>query len=288
MKKIQYIFAAFALAASLCFVSCQKEEENNTPEENPSGVDYFADLEPSTETENRHAILEEYTGVNCGYCPDGHRISRDLAQQYEGRYFAINIHQGSFANKYTTQWGNALANQAGIDSYPSGTINRHVFSGSMSQSRGYWAQRVNYITNRTSCVNLAARCVVDTTSREMQICVKGRYTAKSDSATNMLNIALLQDSILGPQSDPNNYNAADHVGSKYRHMHMLRDLITDQWGDEITTTKRGDTFEKRYTYQIPEKISDEKVVLKDIEVIVFVALGRSEITTGIKADIILK
>lgn len=288
MKKFQYVLAAFALATSLCFVSCQKEEENNTPDENTSEVDYFADLEPSTESENRHALLEEFTGVNCGYCPDGHRISRELSQQYEGRFFAINVHQGYYASKYTTQWGDALANQAGVDGYPSGTVNRHIFNGAMAQNRGYWSQRVNYIVNRASCVNLAARCVVDTLTREMKICVKGRYTAKSDSLTNMLNIALIQDSILGSQSDPNNYNSADHVGNKYRHMHMLRDLITGQWGDEITTTRRGDTFEKRYTYQIPDKISNETVVLKDIEVLAFVALSHSEVTTCVKAEIIYK
>ena len=47
----------------------------------------------------------------------------------------INIHQGSFAGNnpdYKTDWGNALAGQTGLTGYPSGTINRRVFSGTTS------------------------------------------------------------------------------------------------------------------------------------------------------------
>ena len=87
----------------------------------------------STTPANKNVILEEYTGMNCPYCPDGHKIAQELMAANPDRLFAINIHQGSFANgtpNYKTQWGDALANQTGLTGYPSGTINRHVFSGS--------------------------------------------------------------------------------------------------------------------------------------------------------------
>ncbi|MBR4638602.1 MAG: hypothetical protein IKO81_08160, partial [Bacteroidales bacterium] len=66
----------------------------------------------STTPSNKNVVLEEYTGVNCTWCPDGHKRANQLKASHPGRVCLINIHQGSFAaNTYTTQFGNALANQ---------------------------------------------------------------------------------------------------------------------------------------------------------------------------------
>ena len=48
----------------------------------------------STEPANRNVILEEFTGRNCGYCTDGHRIANELMAAHPGRLWAINIHAG--------------------------------------------------------------------------------------------------------------------------------------------------------------------------------------------------
>ena len=78
-------------------------------------TDTIVSMTPS----NRNVVLEEYTGVNCQYCPDGHRRANELKAAYPDRVSVINIHQGSFANNtYTTQFGNALANQTGLEGYP--------------------------------------------------------------------------------------------------------------------------------------------------------------------------
>ncbi|MBR6491700.1 MAG: hypothetical protein IKT02_05130, partial [Bacteroidales bacterium] len=45
----------------------------------------------------RNVVLEEFTGRNCGYCTDGHRIANEIAASHPGRFWAVNIHAGSFA-----------------------------------------------------------------------------------------------------------------------------------------------------------------------------------------------
>ncbi|MEE0927498.1 MAG: hypothetical protein UH641_07840, partial [Bacteroidales bacterium] len=55
----------------------------------------------STEPANRNVIIEEYTGINCGYCPEGHKIVREYMEANPGRVFGINIHQGGYAAMYT-------------------------------------------------------------------------------------------------------------------------------------------------------------------------------------------
>lgn len=253
----------------------------------------------STEVSNKNVVLEEYTGINCGYCPDGHRIANEIAAAHPGRVFVINVHAGSYAaNTYTTQFGNALANQTGLTGYPAGTVNRHVYPDLLSPnetgthtvtdlSRGHWNTAAGRVMAETSPVNIAARGTLDWSTRELNITVQLYYTANEANSTNKLNVAILQDNVIGSQSGAS-YNPAQQVGSQYRHMHMLRHLITGQWGEDITTTTQGSFVEKTYTYTIPASLGSPNAIaakLEDLHFVAFVAQGQQEILTGCEVEI---
>ena len=162
----------------------------------------------STEVSNKNVVLEEYTGINCGYCPDGHKRANQLAAANPGRVFVINIHAGGYAaNTYTTQHGNTLQTTFGANSFPTGTVNRHTFTGysqgNFLMSRGDWASAASTIMSQTSPVNIAARGTLDWSTRELNITVQLYYTADEANATNKLNVAILQDNVIGSQSGAN-------------------------------------------------------------------------------------
>lgn len=243
----------------------------------------------STTPSNRNVLIEEYTGINCGFCPDGHRIANQIKASNPDRVSVINIHQGDYsASTYTTSFGNALANQVGISGYPTGTVNRHVFSGSKTEvDRGQWATRSNQIMNMASPVNIAAEATLDWTTRTLNIRVQLYYTGTQTVSSNALNIALLQDNVLGPQSGMN-YNPSQVVGNQYRHMHMLRHLITGQWGETISTIDQGTLVEKTYEYVVPEKLGSPnpiEAVLEDLTLVAFVCEGHQEVLTGMDVPI---
>jgi PKD repeat protein len=235
----------------------------------------------STEPQLKNAVLEEYTGIHCGYCPDGHAIAADLLANNPGRVVVLAIHQGSFANPspgepdYMTPWGDALASQAGISSYPSGTVNRHLFDGQSNtgMSRGDWTPSANIIMQETSPVNVGIQTSYEEATRELTVNVELYYTADAAEASNFINVALIQSHIFGPQSGGN-------AGDNYEHMHMLRDLITGQWGEEIFETSAGSFIEKTYTYTVPEDFNDVECVVEDCEIAVFVCETHQEILTG--------
>ena len=243
----------------------------------------FAQTFVSTTPANKNVVLEEYTGTNCGYCPDGHKIAQQLMAANPGRFFAINIHQGGYAGvdpNYTTQWGDALAAQYNINSYPSGTINRHTFGSSGVVDRSTWARYTDTIMGKPSPVNVAAQSTIDWNTRQLTVVVEVYYTANATNATNKLNIALLQDSIIGPQAGASNFNPDMMVGNQYMHMHMLRDFVTGQWGADIPTTTAGTFFTQTFTYNIPYNVKNVPIRLDDVEVFVYVAEGNKEILTG--------
>lgn len=251
----------------------------------------------STEPANKNVVIEEYTGINCGYCPDGHKRVREYEAANPGRVFGINIHAGSYAaNTYTTQWGNALMNQAQVTGFPSGTINRETFTyyddyygqtvTSMALGRGQFVSCGNEILAQTSFVNVAAQASIDATTRTMTVNVEAYYTADAETASNKLNVVLVQDSIIGPQSGASGNPSQVTSDGQYIHMSMLRDMITGQWGDDITAPEgstvipAGTLIQRTYTYNIPGSISNELVKLGHLRLIVFVAKDTKEIYTG--------
>ena len=51
----------------------------------------------STTPENKNAILEEFTGIYCVFCPDGHLIANNLKYSYPNDLFLLNLHTGGYA-----------------------------------------------------------------------------------------------------------------------------------------------------------------------------------------------
>ena len=234
----------------------------------------------TTEVTKKHAILEEFTGIHCGYCPDGHKIAAEILEENPGKAVVIAIHQGSYATPsagepdYRTEFGDAIAGQTGLTGYPSGTVNRHVFTGSNTAlSRSAWKSSCKQIMAEDSPVNVGIMSSYDAGTRQLTIDVELYYTADGPAGTNYINVALLQDSIYGPQS-------SGGAGNNYRHMHMLRYLITGQWGEAVTPVTAGTLITEQYTYVVPDNYRNIPALVEDMQVAVFVTKDHQEILSG--------
>lgn len=243
----------------------------------------FAQNLVSTEPMLKNALLEEFTGKGCTYCPDGHRIAKNIKANNPGRAFVIAVHAGSFAGgvpNYRTAFGEALANQSGLTGYPSGTVNRHIFSGTATAlSRTSWIGACNLIMQQMSPVNIGTASTYEASTRTLTVTVELYYTANAPVASNFINVALIQDSIYGPQTGGN-------AGNNYLHMHMLRHLLTGQWGDEVTTTTQGTFVTRTYTYVVPTAINDIPAIVPNMKVVAFVTEGHHEVYTATEVDAI--
>ncbi|MBR1769052.1 MAG: Omp28-related outer membrane protein [Bacteroidales bacterium] len=247
----------------------------------------------STEVQTRNVVIEEFTGVNCQYCPVGHDNVSDFAAQYPGRVVPINIHTGGYAAQYKTNYGSAIEGQSNLEGYPAGTLNRQTSgckTNNITPQGNSWQSTAVSFMNTASPVNVAATADIDVITRVMTIHVEIYYTSDVAQNGNLLNIALLQDNIIGPQIITSGYNAHQKTeDGQYIHMHMLRDMITGQWGDTIAKNNEGSinagTFiSKDYTYTIPQQLGINgdmwDVVLGNINLAVFVTdLSKSGCTS---------
>lgn len=247
--------------------------------------------------ENRTVLIEEFTGIKCGYCPTGHRMAADVMNAHPGQVMCINYHTSSYASgTYTTEYGDALDDQARVQGYPSGTVNRHEFSDKdrLAMFPDEYEKYAGQMLQMSAPVNIAANATIDRKTRHLTVNVSAYYTADANSeaanGTNSLNIAILQDNVLGPQSGKED-NPDYCEGDQYRHMHMFRHFLTGQWGEEISGITKGTEFTKTYEYDIPEKLGKEKpidAVLEDLRIVVFIAEGRTEVLNACEANVKLK
>ncbi len=70
-------------------------------------------------------------------------------------------------------------------------------------------------------------------------------------------------------------------------MHMLRDMLTGQWGIPIQNTSANSFFTTTLRYDIPESIRDIEMVLDHLQIVAFVAEGNTEIISGNNAEMIV-
>lgn len=240
----------------------------------------FAQNLVSTTPQNKKVVLEEFTGINCVFCPDGHAIAQAIKDQNPEDVILVSIHVGGFATPgngqpdFRTEFGAALANQSGLEGYPAGTVNRHVFTGNNTAlNRGQWSAAANQILQQESYVNIAGTAEIDALTNELTVTVEVYYTGDSPENTNKLNVALLQDNTLGPQ-------IGGGMGNNYVHMHRLVHFLTGQWGEDVTNTTEGSFEEFTFTYEIPAHFRNVDVIHEHLRVVAYLAEGNQEILTG--------
>jgi len=250
----------------------------------------FAQLPVSQNPEKKKIVLEEHTGKTCTFCPDGHKIANGLKEADPNNVFLINIHAGSYAAgtpNYRTDFGSAIASQTQLSGYPSGSINRFYFGYSQQQSptgatalgKGQWAQAAATAKTQDAIVNVACEASIDVSTNILSVTVQAYYTGTSTEGTNYLNVALTQDNIWGPQTGASNFwpEQIDPVTGLYQHNHMLRHMLTGQWGEAITTVSTGDLVTKTYTYTLPTFIGDVDIDISQLYIVAFMTETQQKI-----------
>lgn len=241
----------------------------------------------STSPANKIAIIEEFTGKNCTWCPDGHKIADQLKKDNPGKVFAINIHAGSFSPStppnYNTTVGTAIDAASGVTGYPAGSVNRK--DNPWAMGRNLWAGKVTTILGESSPVNVFVKSSVDYNTRMLTTEVEVYYTSNGPGTSNKLSVALLQNGILGPQSGMDKY-PEKIVGTQYMHDKMLRMHLTPgTWGEAITDITTGKYTKKTYSTVLPANINSIPLDIYSLEVVAFVSEANGNILSGHGAEV---
>ena len=289
-------------AASLMFASCSKEATTSTP---VVPVETFL---ASTTMGTRTALLEDFTGVRCGYCPDGH-VRAEAAQTALGKdkFIIMCVHAGGYATaaagwaNFTTAFGTSLVNQSSVAGYPAGTINRlpapdmgvkaqstTVLTG-LALNRGDWDPAGRFVNTMFAPANIGTSATFDAASRELTVKVDVYYVA-NETKPNNINVALLQSKLMAKQSgDPTPTDL-------YSQSHVLRHLITGQWGTPIADSLKveGSKVSRTFKYIVPADYNGTTatgggaVVIGDCSVVAFITRDKVDVVNAAETSITVK
>lgn len=242
MKKINTISCILA-AGLLLFAACDKIPADQYT----SGAGGSSNWENA----NVHRVyVEKYTGPKCSNCPDAD-ITLDAAHhQFGDRLIIISVNhpvgqgipypgQPDLRTDDGTTWDNAN----GINAIPTAFINRDIskqYSGSMSAIAADIETAINQAPQ--AGVEVTATATGDSISITVDV---EFYRQLSDGLT--LTLALTEDSLVYRQAH------GEEVIDDYVHNHMLRDVITDVWGNDIPM--EGNALEHKvghFTYVVTD------------------------------------
>ncbi len=233
-----------------------------------------ADEQPTwqvtTAVQPKNVLMEEFTGTGCYWCPDGHAVAERMKRVWPGRVFAVNVHTGSLAVGYTTKAGDEIGSYLDCESkgYPCGDVNRTDFGEGVLIMRNVWQMAADYVMNEDAPVNLLMQSHYDNDSRQLDIHVEGYFTG-TVTDDERLCVLLLQNNVWGYQNGPQS--------GDYCHMHMLRQALTDVWGDPIEEAAQGSYFARDYSLELPTFIGDVYTSPADMELVAFVSNGRTDV-----------
>jgi len=111
--------------------------------------------------QTKKVIIEDYTGLNCGWCPEGTVILEGL--QSNASCLPIAMHGGSFeptTSPLRTPEVNAIISAFTVTSFPGGCVNRVKYpttATTLQMGRGSWSPAYNVEKAKTAIASVSLR-----------------------------------------------------------------------------------------------------------------------------------
>ena len=207
--------------------------------------------------EHQKYLVEELTSHSCTYCPYGAELVKAMLKNHAD-VTAVCIHGNlSSQDPWNTSECDQLNSLFGLQSWPTGIINRiyDEKESVLARGFGYYPQYsemkadefYDIMQNESmpafATVDISAQA--DKENNKVNITVKGQgsVNAKTHLAGSSLTVYIIEEGILGQQLNLGTWE------NLYEHKHVLRDVVTNIVGDNIKWT--DDTnYENTYSVSI--------------------------------------
>ena len=174
---------------------------------------------------SKKAVVEDFTGTWCGYCP---RVSyaASLVEAQTDKVFVVGVHNG---DQMANGFGNALENMYNITGFPTAYIDRantwtYPEPNNVSQA----------LNAAQGTVDVGLAIETSLTGSNLDITISQGFLQ------NMTNVKLLvfvlEDGIIADQSNYTSYYGGASTILNFEHNGVLRYVATDIMGDTTTST----------------------------------------------------
>jgi hypothetical protein len=211
----------------------------------------------SAEADNfeRKVLLENFTTADCINCPNGHKAIENALSGIENVIWVCH-HAGYTVKNDPYQIDPSIDYTWFYDENgayaPAVMIDRHNFSTdlpnlvsvstpvmSITQATVSHCSQNRLDKEATISVNINKE--FNTATHNLKITVSGLTSEHFNLKNPTLSIFITEDSLISYQNGG---------GSKYRHDHVIREVVTQTWGDSLIFSSGA--YSKDYTIEVPE------------------------------------
>lgn len=235
----------------------------------------------ATYAQTKKVIIEDYTGLNCGWCPEGTVILEGLQASNPTNCLPIAIHTGSYEPPTSVLNAGAIGTDIittlGVTAFPNGAVDRKVLVGTtIAQGRGTWTNSFNTRKALAAIVSVSFSNMVDKGSGVYEADVNVKFTSAPAAGTPIVvNVYAIEDSIAATGSlQQHNYSTSIQGGasvlSPWFHNRTFRKALSgDAWG-WTTVIPATPVVNTTYTKHISLTV-DASWVVKNMNLIAYVA-----------------
>lgn len=207
----------------------------------------------------KRVLLEDFTGVRCVNCPAAAEVVAQLKELYGDRLIAMGIHGGNVMTypinpdiDFRTPEGKEWWDFFGFSYKPIGMVDR-IGAPDYPLNSSEWGAKVAAELEQEPVLAIGVQNTYDASSRTLNVKVSGKILAEQNEELFVV-VNLIENDIVGPQMTPAGLNA------EYVHKHVFRGTLDGKaWGQPVGEAPfaAGLTFEKNYTYTLPDKFVAE-------------------------------
>ncbi len=239
--KLKYILTI--IAAAFFFSACDEIDAPYQPD--------ASELYQSLTDENKKVLIIEFTGYECGNCPQAHHIIHDLEKKYpEGHIVPVAIHSGFYADPsknskaldLRSDEGEALDEffSASYSGFPTGSVNLKKFNGDFLTPRDTWEKESFKEAKQNKEVDIELNASYNEESKDITVDVTVDYLNTKYNGSN-LSVYLVQDSIIGIQKDDELPGTIKYI-EDYVHMNVFRTSFSGLWGTPVLMSSNKKTL----------------------------------------------
>lgn len=228
----QFITATLFVAGIICFSSCKEVGPDINLHGNPNTVSDTTYIESPAESPGaKNVVVEDFSGVQCTNCPQGHVIIDTLQSDYGSRVVPVVYHASnalgnpypfSLQNLVNLGSTNLLAYLGDQGFEPEGAIDRQLIGcgqGAILMDKSCWTPEVQQELTLTPPVNIVLTSTFSPSTLSATIVVELHYT-QNVTQSNSLTVELTEDSVVTAQLN------GSIIDTFYVHNSVFRDFVT--------------------------------------------------------------
>ncbi len=174
----------------------------------------------------KKVLMEDFTGLKCGWCPEGTVILEDLKHQFPANVVEIAMHGGSFEPSNSSlrePEHSQLFSALEASAFPAGAIDRKIYPAriqknyypGISMSRNDWEDAFNVQKGQTAIVSVSFSNIAQTSAGVYEGDLNFEFSALPTAGVPIIaQVYVLEDSIAAVGSLEQDNYSSDVQGGK--------------------------------------------------------------------------